>query len=587
MYLDAEVSSNHNEKDSLTLRPVPDIILTTLKPQLKNVTAEDVSASLYYLHLNTEDDVRFLEDSNETSVISEEPEPMPPKPLPRKPVPESGRSSLDIDHSLKPSLPNYLASIPKRKPLVAGVSPEDIRLPQLSDPNVQRRPPEPRQFSSDITINTNPLPGLENSRQDFSSRRPEIVTPLKTDGLIGQSSSPVFVGVNTHVNDFSITLIRRDPYSGAQWNVGTIYGQPTSDEAQNRRSKGAKKPYFDMVHLTTPGYNYFRNSPATGYNAETMTEFSTPVGVSRRAEISPVQHRSDSGFSRQIRMEGSSFWGRSSAHKRSQSDYSAERASPRDNDFTRDASLDGLNSSSNDNMLTGVGESRSKGYVFQSPWGGWCKFSTGSGGRTLRCKHSLPAPISARTAGDFTSTAQPPSIVSELRFNLPSSAILTPSTATATKRSSVDSGRFNISKLGQIRNKLSHDKTSTSNRPALPPRPNPTSYAAMYPSDDEVAPPLPPRSAATSQLRPGCQQTPLFPPSNTQLEPDLSYSDEGDEDDRLNLSIGREKAGGGNRGKRAKLGKLIIHDEGFKMLDLAVAANMAIWWSSVWEFDNR
>jgi len=37
-------------------------------------------------------------------------------------------------------------------------------------------------------------------------------------------------------------------------------------------------------------------------------------------------------------------------------------------------------------------------------------------------------------------------------------------------------------------------------------------------------------------------------------------------------------AGGGFGGKRAKLGKLIIEDEGLKMLDLVVAANMSLWW---------
>ncbi len=60
---------------------------------------------------------------------------------------------------------------------------------------------------------------------------------------------------------------------------------------------------------------------------------------------------------------------------------------------------------------------------------------------------------------------------------------------------------------------------------------------------------------------------------------------EDESDSRLDLSIGKEKAGGGNRGKRAKLGKLIIYDEGFKMLDLIVGANMSVWWS-VWETDR-
>jgi hypothetical protein len=31
-------------------------------------------------------------------------------------------------------------------------------------------------------------------------------------------------------------------------------------------------------------------------------------------------------------------------------------------------------------------------------------------------------------------------------------------------------------------------------------------------------------------------------------------------------------------GKQIKLGKLIVEFEGLKMLDLVVAANMALWW---------
>lgn len=58
--------------------------------------------------------------------------------------------------------------------------------------------------------------------------------------------------------------------------------------------------------------------------------------------------------------------------------------------------------------------------------------------------------------------------------------------------------------------------------------------------------------------------------------------DDDDKDWHLDLSLGREKAGGGNRGKRAKMGKLIVFDEGLKMLDLVVAANVGVWWTA-WE----
>lgn len=56
--------------------------------------------------------------------------------------------------------------------------------------------------------------------------------------------------------------------------------------------------------------------------------------------------------------------------------------------------------------------------------------------------------------------------------------------------------------------------------------------------------------------------------------------------DRMDLSLGREKAGGGLGGKRVKLGKLIIHPEGMLMLDLLVAANVGLWWRA-WEKAGR
>jgi len=225
----------------------------------------------------------------------------------------------------------------------------------------------------------------------------------------------------------------------------------------------------------------------------------------------------------------------------------------------------------------GPDESQANGYGFTSPWGGHCQFSTGLNGRSLKCKHTLPAPISS----GGTAASSLAATVSELRFNLPSSGAFKSSSASDTKdNNGTHSRRFSIPKLGDIRNKLSSSHKMQS---LLPSQPDPTSYAAMYPSDDEYTSPFPPRSDQSSEAR----GRNLAPPH--QGSPSYSVSSPSEEDDgrdRLDLSIGKEAAGGGNRGKRAKLGKLIILDEGFKMLDLVVAANMSIWWS-VWESDNR
>lgn len=55
----------------------------------------------------------------------------------------------------------------------------------------------------------------------------------------------------------------------------------------------------------------------------------------------------------------------------------------------------------------------------------------------------------------------------------------------------------------------------------------------------------------------------------------------------MDLSLGQEFAGGGFGGKQAKLGKLIIEDEGLKMVDLLVATNVALWWRAYEKRDTR
>jgi hypothetical protein len=46
----------------------------------------------------------------------------------------------------------------------------------------------------------------------------------------------------------------------------------------------------------------------------------------------------------------------------------------------------------------------------------------------------------------------------------------------------------------------------------------------------------------------------------------------------MDLSLGQEFAGGGFGGKQAKLGKIVLEDEGIKMMDLLVAVNVGLWW---------
>lgn len=81
---------------------------------------------------------------------------------------------------------------------------------------------------------------------------------------------------------------------------------------------------------------------------------------------------------------------------------------------------------------------------------------------------------------------------------------------------------------------------------------------------DQAPPPLPPRE-------PSVRGPPLPPRHQVPLAPQHIQALE---NAKLDLSLGREKLGGGLDGEQAKLGKLIIEPEGLKMLDLIVAANL-------------
>jgi hypothetical protein len=59
-----------------------------------------------------------------------------------------------------------------------------------------------------------------------------------------------------------------------------------------------------------------------------------------------------------------------------------------------------------------------------------------------------------------------------------------------------------------------------------------------------------------------------------------SVEDGNSNDEPAYNPIGAEHAGGGLNGREAKLAKLTIMNEGFKMLDLLVAVNVGIWWQA-------
>ena len=53
-------------------------------------------------------------------------------------------------------------------------------------------------------------------------------------------------------------------------------------------------------------------------------------------------------------------------------------------------------------------------------------------------------------------------------------------------------------------------------------------------------------------------------------------SEDVDQYSQVDLRVGREKLGGGIAGEEAKLGKIVVFEEGTQFRDLLVAANLAL-----------
>ncbi|KAI0517306.1 hypothetical protein F5B22DRAFT_116471 [Xylaria bambusicola] len=545
---------NEVRQDPLTLyiSRVPgtqDIILSTLKPQVKNVTVGDVASSLYYVHFQSENELltRLNVPGHSSSPGSREESPRPQirrKPLPNTPgqpapgiaplapAAPSGKENRGYEYpARKPVLQTVLDGQSEHHTLNPTVTPagHGVSLDSRPSPldaarhNPPPLPSKPRPLNSynveDHPQSFPPRPGNRHSPSD-------VFDTLHQDhGLAEASSRRPFA-------PFSLTLIRRDPSSGQQWNVGKLASfQLENPDLIDDEKRPPAYPSV-QIHLETSGYAKFRGMPAGGEaslrDSLDIRPGSAASPTSQLRNI-PTGMPASGAFERQVLMTYSpSFTATLRQRFRSHSSADESRFSPpphrlghnRGESQTSMGSFGGDFDGSDAPVITQPAPGlKPRGYVFYSPWDGRCEFVTGKGGRTLKCRHVLPSygggvynPLvdgSDPEHGDEKLDSARP--VSELRFNLPSNEVL-------------------------------GDKKSTEGGMRT-------------------------RDHLQSQF-------------NRMVAKAQGLDDSDDGDFHFDMSLGREKAGGGNRGKRAKMGKLIIYDEGLKMLDLAVAANVGIWWTT-------
>ncbi|KAK3367826.1 oxidoreductase-like protein [Podospora didyma] len=625
-------------RESLTLyiSRVPgtrDIILSTIKPHKKNVTAADVANSLYYLHYDSAFHEqlaapRRLDDVNPSRSSGESGR----SPIARKPLPASAKVSSrptstsdgaalaassptavdgqgagryapdNATRDMPPGPPAAAAPVggyranPMFQPRQGSKSPEPPVLP----PRPQNKPPPspsarkplgPRPTNAmetpDRTLPAPPgytLYDRPASPTTYIGGRPpsyvaeptRIVSP--SYGMPEPDRSPLpdrrerSASASASFVPFALTIIRRDPTSGSQWNIGRISSFqtniPTPDMAApdlNPEDMGSlPRAYKIDIHLETSGYAKYRGMPTlasieanhltAGHSFTQSGRTNNAAAAPRSAAASPVVI--EEGFSRQVMMAYTKSWTsniKSKFRRRpaswggGQGDAPPEDLVPPKSFHTRHGSSSTTGSTDSvawaegrdmPNIKGGDTDSREgggdplavitqpgpglrpKGFVFMSPWDGKCEFRTSNTGRSLKCRHIL----------DKNAKLDPREVAQSLR----------------------DAQTLGRSRGDELASALFGAKPVSELRFNLP--------------DGDA------HKAATAGTKGGSRWDPhhLHGQFNKLLHLEPRSSDEEmDYDAPMDLSLGQENAGGGNRGRRAKMGKLIIHDEGLNMLDLS------------------
>jgi len=560
-----------------------DVFLTTMKPKQKSVTAQDVQSSLYYVHVDSVEDYGLL-DSGESgddqpvehdprtdaslgskssvrrkmlhqtsnSALVDRPEP-PPRPLPqpqmhthvsngmtqiaRKPIRRDGPEPRNLKEA--PPLPerSFLGPRPMKQRFLSvdGAALRNVldrvnvdmrrwsEQPPLASPQLPPRPDSLRR--SKFNDATQSAAVITSARRSAHTEDEPLAQHCwnwekkweerrLSDDMVRRASSQYNLSEMEDVfQNASLTLIRR--YNGEQWNAGRIM----TGSKEFVPDDSARSSIGMSIEILTAGYSRFCDPKVSQRSQKRIiTEGSReiPSITEQGSNTSSNEGKEKAVFRRHLHLHGN-------ARRRNEglipvpNESSSTKGARSSFDFRRHSqqSPNGV-----DPSLNGSAEHKRgspKLHHFESPWNGVCEFRTGIAGRSLKCKHSYPSNNTNFGPGIHSAT------VSEIRFNLPSSAALgTPalkSTMPGTPREAKRSLMF--SRL--------QDRGSSS---------------------------LAINEAVDSR----------YFGSKVELE------------DRLDLSLGQEHAGGGFGGKQAKLGKLIIENEGLQMLDLIVAANMALWW---------
>ncbi|KFX86435.1 hypothetical protein V490_09079, partial [Pseudogymnoascus sp. VKM F-3557] len=230
---------------------------------------------------------------------------------------------------------------PARRPLNDPIASLPLKPPPSAPP---RRPLGPRPLSLATPAVVPATEGKENAPLLPPRPYPASTTSTAAATFDARSrANTLFPTIPSSFNNYSptnskpaepytITIIRRDPPSGAQWTIGSLLISPRSTPSV-------------VLTLTTPGYTAFSNPPG---------EFRREINTDK--PLTSVRFR---------------------GHRRGHSAATSSQSS---------IPLQGGHLQPQHPHIK-----EPQAYTFPSPWSTPCTFATAPSGRALRCTHELPA----------------------------------------------------------------------------------------------------------------------------------------------------------------------------------------------------
>lgn len=345
-----------------------------MKPREKVVTAEDIQSSLYFVHIEQPEDARLMQ----ATLSFREPEYDEQPPLP--PLPQNRPQAAAVQRKAVPGPPatSTTSNVTKRKPVPGTLAPAN-NFQNRQNINAASYSQAPTNLLAPDYVPSRSFDSLQHQAEDDRPALP----PRKPSEQPYPSST-------------LLTLIRRDPASGAQWNVARIEDPSVLDisssalsESPSKRKVGA--PIY--IDITNPGYSKFIHTEQK--SAPTAPTYDADLQEAR--EDNTLEGRGV--FRRRLWMEGSKFPNGDFGHRRLNSyDSGASTRSPRHStDWQGERpSVDARSQSqaappflSRENQSYStiqVSEKQTsfRGYAFISPWNGRCEFVTGTAGGSLK-----------------------------------------------------------------------------------------------------------------------------------------------------------------------------------------------------------